>query len=163
ASGNLFGGFAGRALGAQNLDPPGATLQPVQAPAKETQTNSRALLLVLPLLVFESGREANLNEQRRQESDDEREHRINPDAHHADLVREQIAALLGGRSNGYGALTEEQAAHDFHGVADAVHLSLPNGGLTLFVKCFCFLPRSIQLSANAINLLNGCRQFLVNL
>ena len=114
ADGNRGGRFTGHALGAQNLLSARAGVEPMQAATEEAKAMSGTLLLGL-----EEGGETDLNHQGRQESDEKSQHRINPDAHHADLVSVQVAALLGRGLDGDGAFTQHQAAHDFHRGGDA--------------------------------------------
>ena len=74
------------------------------------------------LLGLEERGETDLHHQRREKRHDEREHRVNPDAHHADLIRENVAAFLRGGVDGHRAFAEQQAAHDLHRGRDAMHL-----------------------------------------
>src|SRR2546425_8667514 len=86
------------------------------------------------LLSMENGGETDLHHQRGKESDDESQHGINPNPHHADLVGEYVTTLPGRGFDRHGAFTLDQATHDFHRGGDAVHLSFSNGGLTRLVK-----------------------------
>src|SRR5206468_7550973 len=138
------------ALSAQNLLTAGARVEPVQAASAETETMRGALLLRL-----ETGGETDLNHQRRQESDDESQHGINPNPHHADLVGEDVTTRLGRGSTRHGAFTLDQAAHDFHCSSDAVHLSFSDDGLTRLVKSLSLFAAGIDFRANPIHLLNN--------
>src|SRR5947199_5286575 len=100
------------------------------------------------LLGLEKGGETDLNHQCRKESDDESQHGINPNPHHADLVGEYVTTLLGRGLNGHGAFALDQAAHDFHCRSDAVHLSFSDGGLTRLVKSLSLLAVGIDFRAN---------------
>src|ERR1051326_6181648 len=108
---------------------------------------SRALLFRL-----EYSRKTNLHHQCGKESDDERQHRIDPNADHADLVSKDVAALLGGEFYRHRTLTHDQAAHDFHRGSVAVHLGLSNGSLARLVKSLRSLAARIDFGANPIHL-----------
>src|SRR5439155_8690906 len=141
---------AGDSFSTQNLLTAGARVEPVQAAAAETETMRGALLLGL-----ENGGETDLNHQRRQESDDESQHGINPNPHHADIVGEDVTTRLGRGSNRHGAFTLDQATHDLHCSSDAVHLSFSDGGLTFLVKSLGLLAAGVDFRPNPIHLLNN--------
>src|SRR5206468_1923632 len=124
-------------------------VEPVQAAPQKTETMRRPLLLWL-----EDRREANLNHQGGKESDDESQHRINPYPHHADLVGEDIAALLRGEQDRHGTLTLDQTADDFHRGSNTMHLSFSNGGFTRLVKALSLLAAGIDFRAGPIHRLD---------
>ena len=128
----------------------------MQTTAEETEAMRRTQLLGL-----EERRETKLHHERRQERDDEREHRINPDADHADLVGENVAAFLGRGRDGQGALAEEQAAHDFHRGRDAMHLRVANGRLAHLVVAVRLLAAGIQFRAHRLNRALGLERVLL--
>src|SRR5262249_58645491 len=96
-------------------------------------------------------RETDLDHQSWKERDDECQHRIHPNPHHADLVGENVAALLGGGLNGHRAFTLDQAAHDFHSGGDTVDLSFADGSLTRLVKALGFLAAGIEFGPDCIH------------
>ncbi len=159
---DLAHGFAGQSFGAQNLQTSGANINPMHAAAHEAQAMRTALLLVLGLRLKE-GCETNFHHQRRKKRDDESQHRVNPDPHHADLVGIQVAALLRGGLDGDRALALQQAAHNFHRGGDAVHLGALDRRLTRLVKPFRLLLAVIKFRADSVNLPRGRIIFRVNL
>ena len=72
----------GEAYRARHLLAAGTNVKFMQPAAKETQAIFRTFFLWM-----KNGGETDFHQQRGQERDDESQHRINPDAHHADLVR----------------------------------------------------------------------------
>ena len=156
AKGHLIGGFTGQAFRPQNLLAPRPRVKPVQPLAKKTETMRRTRLFRL-----EEGGETNFNHQRRQEGDDECEHRINPDAHHADLIGENVTAFLGARGDRHGTLTHQQSAHDFHRGGDAMHLGVFDGRLARLVESLGLLAAHIGLGANPVHFLHGRCQLLI--
>ena len=128
----------------------------MQTTTEETEAMRRAQLHRL-----EERGEAKLHHERRQERDDEREHRINPDADHADLVGKNVAAFLSRGRDGQGALAEEQAAHDFHRGRDAMHLRVANGRLARLVVAVRLLAARIQFRAHRLNRALGLERVLL--
>src|SRR5215470_3159539 len=107
----------------------------MHAATQETQAMSRTLRFGL-----KNGGETDLDHQSRKESDNEGENGINPYAHHADLVSKNVTAFLGGGFNGHGAFAFDQAAYDFDGGRDTMHLGLSD-------RCFAGLVIGLRLLA----------------
>ena len=90
ARGDLPRGLSGKAFRTQYLLTAGAHIEPVQAAPHETETMRGPRLLWL-----KDRRKTNLHHQSRQKGNDEGQHRINPNPHHADLIRQNVTAFFG--------------------------------------------------------------------